>query len=93
MRRRPKAASRVQDISPWIARFLLLPLVEPADQNTKDVMERYRSASVAGRGTGHAAMHPLFVADRSRICILEKQKPLRSGHLRQVTPQRVLMCP
>lgn len=86
MRPRPKAACRIQDSSPWIARFLSLPLVTPADQNTKDVMERYRSASVARRGTGHAAMHPLVVADRSRICILKKQNPLRSRNLRQVAP-------
>ena len=86
MRPRPKAACRIHDSSPWIARFLSLPLVTPADQNTKDVMERYRSASVARRGTGHAAMHPLVVADRLRICILQKQKSLRSGHLHQVIP-------
>ena len=86
MRPRPKAACRNQDISPWIVRFLSLPLVTPADQNTKDVMGPYRSAFVARRGIDHAAMHPLVVVDPSRICILEKQNSLISGRLRQVTP-------
>ena len=48
-----------------------MQLVKLADQNIKDVMEYCRSASVARRETGHAAMRPLVAAGQSRICILE----------------------
>lgn len=70
---RPKAASKVQDSSPWIVRFLSLQPVKLVDQNTKDVTEHNRFAIVARKGIGRAIMHLLVVADQLRICIPEKR--------------------